>query len=70
MRKVKYWVWLTAAQSHTGKSMLSDERIGYFHQWGSEINESLGISETVGIVEDEKTKGISKVYPHHIQFID
>lgn len=72
MRKVKYQVWLTPQQSPTGQRMLSDERIGFFHQWGLEIedNGTTMCSQTVAIVEDEKNRGVSTTYPHLIAFVD
>ena len=72
MRKVIYQVWLTPQQSPTGKRMLSDERTGFFHQWGLEIedNGETMCSQTVAIIEDEKTKGVSTTYPHLVAFVD
>lgn len=72
MRKVIYQVWLNPPQSPTGKRMLSEERTGYFHQWGLEIedNGQTICSQTVAIIEDEKTKGVSTTYPHLVAFVD
>lgn len=72
MRKVIYQVWLTPQQSPTGKTMLSDERTGFFHKWGLEIvdNGQTTCSQTVAIIEDEKTKGVSTTYPHLVAFVD
>ena len=72
MRKVIYQVLLTSRESPTGKIMLSDERTGFFHQWGLEIkdNGETMCSQTVAIIEDEKTKGVSTTYPHLVAFVD
>jgi len=72
MRRVKYQVWLSPGQSPTGKRVLTDERMGFFHQWGSEIeyNGEQMCQQTIGIIEDMSTKGISTVYPYLIAFID
>lgn len=71
MRKVKYQVWLTPEQSPTGKRELSPERIGFFHQWGLEIEDNGEInSQTIAIIEDEKNGGVSTTYPHLVEFID
>ncbi len=72
MRKVIYKVWLTPQQSPAGKTMLSDERAGFFHQWGLEIedNGETMCSQTMAIIEDEKTKGVLTTYPNLVTFVD
>jgi hypothetical protein len=73
MRKVMYQQWLPDA-TPTGSSQLklSEERVGFLHQWGLELKESGEniCSYSVAIIEDEETKGVLTTYPHLVTFID
>lgn len=68
MRKVKYKIW---EKDSNGKFILSEEKCGFFHQWGTRIEESRDsmCQETVAIVEDEKSNRIVFAIPELIQFI-